>query len=103
MFCYISKNWQGQPLIDIETVVSLISGTTTQKGLKIDCIVDNNIYETGRKISDEELAQVNPITLKTDAYENKGVDVKVRLPSIRTWKMPSKRLLTGKHMAILKK
>ena len=59
MFCYISKNWQGQPLIDIETVVSLISGTTTQKGLKIDCIVDNNIYETGRKISDEELAQVN--------------------------------------------
>ena len=59
MFCYISKNWQGQPLIDIETVVSLISGTTTQNGLKIDCIVDNNIYETGRKISDEELAQVN--------------------------------------------
>jgi len=48
----------GQSLIDIETVVSLISGTTTQKGLKIDCIVDNNIYETGRKISDEELAKV---------------------------------------------
>jgi len=59
MFRYISKNWQGQSLIDTETVVSLISGTTTQNGLKIDCIVDNNIYKTERKVSDEELAQVN--------------------------------------------
>ena len=37
MFCYISKNWQGQPLIDIETVISLISNTTTEKGLTITC------------------------------------------------------------------
>ncbi len=59
MFCYISKNWQGQPLIDIQTVVSLISGTTTKNGLKIDCIVDNNLYEIGQKISDEKFAQVN--------------------------------------------
>ena len=44
MFCYISKNWQGKPLIDIETVVSLISNTTTQNGLKIDCLVDNNVF-----------------------------------------------------------
>jgi len=61
MFCYISKNWQGKPLIDIETVVSLISNTTTQNGLKIDCLVDNNVYTIGRKVSDEELAQVNYI------------------------------------------
>ena len=26
-----SKNWQGQPLIDIETVISLISNTTTKR------------------------------------------------------------------------
>lgn len=61
MFCYISKNWQGKPLIDIETVVSLISNTTTKNGLKIDCLVDNNVYAIGRKVSDEELAQVNHI------------------------------------------
>ena len=58
MFCYISKNWKVQPLIDIGTVVSLIYGTTTQNGLKINCIVDNNIYETGRKISVEELQSI---------------------------------------------
>lgn len=61
MFCYISKNWQGRPLIDIETIVSLITSTSTQNGLKIDCLVDNHIYPTGRKISDEELAKVNLI------------------------------------------
>ena len=59
MFCYISKNWQGQPLIDIETVISLISSTTTKKGLSIICQLDGKIYETGRKISDAELASLN--------------------------------------------
>ena len=35
LFCYISKNWQGQPLIDVETVIELISSTTTEKGLTV--------------------------------------------------------------------
>lgn len=43
MFCYISKNWQGQPLIDIETVISLISNTTTKKGLSITCQLDEKV------------------------------------------------------------
>ena len=59
LFCYISKNWQGQPLIDIETIVSLIGSTTTKKGLKVICQVDNNVYETGKKISDEEKKSIN--------------------------------------------
>ena len=59
LFCYISKNWQGQPLIDIETIVSLIGSTTTKKGLKVICQVDNNVYETGKKISEEEKASIN--------------------------------------------
>lgn len=54
MFCYISKNWQGQPLVDIETVISLISSTTTETGLKITCIPDYKKYELGKTISDEE-------------------------------------------------
>ena len=59
LFCYISKNWQGQPLIDIETIVSLIGSTTTKKGLKVICQVDNNVYETGKKISEEEKERIN--------------------------------------------
>lgn len=54
MFCYISKNWQGQPLVDIETVISLISSTTTETGLKIMCMPDYNKYELGKTVSDEE-------------------------------------------------
>lgn len=54
LFCFISKNWQGQPLVDIKTIVNLISATTTEKGLKVSCVVDDKIYETGKKISKEE-------------------------------------------------
>ena len=61
MFCYISKSWQGQPLIDIETVISLISSTTTKKGLSITCQLDPKVYEIGRKITDEELTALNLI------------------------------------------
>ena len=65
MFCYISKNWQGQPLIDIETVISLISNTTTEKGLTITCELDEKVYETGHKITDDELEQINIFPCET--------------------------------------
>ena len=59
LFCYISKNWQGQPLIDIETVVNLISSTTTKTGLEVVCTVDANTYETGLKITEEQKKIIN--------------------------------------------
>jgi len=59
LFCYISKNWQGKPLIDIETVVYLIASTTTKTGLKVSCMVDKNKYEAGLKVTEEELDDVN--------------------------------------------
>lgn len=59
MFSFISKNWRGKPLIDRATVVHLIGNTTTTTGLKIRAELDENIYEKGIKVSDEELAQVH--------------------------------------------
>ena len=59
LFSYISKNWRGKPLINRETVVNLIRNTTTEKGLTVSAILDKNEYETGLKISDEQLNQVN--------------------------------------------
>ena len=61
LFCYISKNWQGQPLIDIETTISLIGSTTTEKGLTVKCRLDENHYETGKKITEEQKDQLNII------------------------------------------
>ena len=59
LFCYISKNWAGKPLTDIETVVNLIGNTTTKSRLKVTCQVDNNVYLRGASISDEEFAQID--------------------------------------------
>ena len=55
MFSFISMNWKGEPLINYETVVNMISTTTTKSGLKIKAQLDKNKYETGIKISDREM------------------------------------------------
>lgn len=59
LFCFITKNWQGKPLIDINTTVNLISATTTKNGLTVKCEIDDNSYETGLKIPDEVLAKID--------------------------------------------
>jgi len=59
MFSYISKNWRGKPLITRETVVKLIANTRTTKGLEIRAMLDENVYEKGIKVSDEQMASVN--------------------------------------------
>jgi Rhodopirellula transposase DDE domain len=55
LFSYISINWRAKPLISLETVIELISHTTTQEGLVVTAIKDANTYPTGMKVSDEQL------------------------------------------------
>lgn len=59
MFSFISQNWRGKPLTDHVTIVALIGNTTTDTGLEIKAMLDENIYEKGKKISDEEFELVN--------------------------------------------
>jgi len=59
MFCYISGNWRGKPLTNRQIVVNLIGNTTTKAGLRIEAELDENTYEKGIKISDQQLAEVN--------------------------------------------
>jgi len=59
LFSFISSNWRGQPLRDYETIVKLISRTTTAKGLKVTCRLDRRKYPTGRKVTDAEMRRVN--------------------------------------------
>lgn len=59
LFSFISSNWRGEPLRDYETIVNLIAGTTTTKGLKVTCRLDRRKYPTGRAVSDEEMQHVN--------------------------------------------
>jgi len=59
LFSFISSNWRGEPLRDYETIVKLISKTTTAKGLKVTCRLDRRKYPTGRKVTDEEMERLN--------------------------------------------
>jgi hypothetical protein len=55
LFSFISSNWRGEPLRDYETIVRLIAGTTTAKGLAVSCRLDRRKYPAGRKVTDEEM------------------------------------------------
>jgi hypothetical protein len=59
MFCHITANWRGRPLISREVVVNLIGSTTTREGLHIKAVLDENTYAPGIKVSDEELATLS--------------------------------------------
>ena len=61
MFCHITQNWRGRPLISLEVILNLIAATSTQQGLMIKAELDSGIYPTGIKVTDDELAAVNLI------------------------------------------
>ena len=59
MFCFISQNWAGQPLIDYETILKFIRTTKTESGFRCRAWLDNTHYPTGLKITSEQKAQIN--------------------------------------------
>jgi len=58
MFCHITENWRGKPLVSRAVIVSLIGSTTTRTGLRVKAELDTNPYATGVKVSDADLAAV---------------------------------------------
>src|ERR1700693_158137 len=65
LFCHITENWRGQPLQSHAVIVNLIGRTTTQGGLRVRSALDTHNYETGSKVSDEE---IQAIRLKKDTF-----------------------------------
>src|ERR1051325_3122523 len=59
MFCHITENWRGRPLVSHGVVVKLIGSTTTRTGLRIEADLDTNHYATGIKVTDQELEAVH--------------------------------------------
>lgn len=55
MFCHITQNWRGRPLVSEETIVQLIGATTTSKGLRIQAELDKRSYEVGIDVSAERM------------------------------------------------
>jgi hypothetical protein len=65
MFCHITQNWRGRPLVSREVVVNLIGHTTTEEGLSIRSELDVKSYPPGRQVTDEQL---NGVSIKPDKF-----------------------------------
>jgi Rhodopirellula transposase DDE domain len=59
LFSFISINRAGEPLVDYQTVVSLIGATRTQSGLRVRAKLDRHRYSSGERITQEEMELVN--------------------------------------------
>ena len=59
MFSFVSLNWRGKPLESLEVIINLIAATTTSTGLKLYARLDDQTYERGIDVTDEQLAAVN--------------------------------------------
>jgi hypothetical protein len=58
MFCHITQNWRGRPLVSHEVIIKLIGSTTTRQGLRVRAALDRGKYPLGLKISKEQFRQV---------------------------------------------
>ena len=63
LFCYISKNWRGKPLVDVQTAVDLIGSTRTNTGLEVICVRDDTEYQLAKKVSDDEFAAISIVKI----------------------------------------
>jgi hypothetical protein len=56
MFCHITQNWRGKPLVRRLVVVDLIAATTTKT---VQCELDETIYAKAVKVSDNAMNALN--------------------------------------------
>jgi hypothetical protein len=59
LFCHITQNWRGKPLVSRLVVVDLIAATTTKTGLTVQCELDETLYAKAVKISDNAMNALN--------------------------------------------
>jgi hypothetical protein len=59
LFSEISKHWAGQPLDSYDTLLRLIGETKTHTGLRVKTRLITKHFETGKKISSEQMRQLS--------------------------------------------
>jgi hypothetical protein len=58
MFCHITQNWRGKPLVSHEVIIQLIGATTTKEGLRIRAELDRGTYPAGVKVSQDQMHEL---------------------------------------------
>ena len=91
-------------MVNYETIINLIGDTKTRTGLKVKAVLDTNEYETGLKVSEEQLAGIrlrrhsHPVQIVGQVIPElagHGVRVHNRLPSF------TRPGTTRSHLAIV--
>jgi hypothetical protein len=59
LFSQISLNWRAKPFTSLLVILNLIGATTTETGLVVNAKLDENVYQTGIKITDEQMNEWN--------------------------------------------
>lgn len=59
LFSFITMNWRGHQLISYESIVNLINSVKTKQGLTVNAELDEEEYEKGIKVTDQELKNLN--------------------------------------------
>ena len=81
LFSFITQNWRGKPLITHQVIVELICATTTRKGLQVHSRLDQAFYQTNRRVSDNQLANVNLVPDPWHGEWNYTIQPNLPLPS----------------------
>jgi hypothetical protein len=71
-------NWRIQ-LASYETIIKLIGATKTKKGLRVQARLDERDYETGKKISDENMARLKIILHEVYPVWNYSIEPRINL------------------------
>lgn len=61
LFSFISINWRAKPLTSYAVMLELLNHTTTQAGLTVTAMKDIHSYQTGIKIRNQQMAELNII------------------------------------------
>ncbi len=61
LFCHITENWRGRPLVDHETIVQLIGSVRTTTGLRVKAKLDTRTYATGIAVPDADMDDLHII------------------------------------------
>lgn len=59
LFSFITQNWRGKPLVTHQVIVDLIAATTTRTGLQVYSRLDERLYPTAKRVSEQQFTNVH--------------------------------------------
>lgn len=77
LFCHITQNWRGRPLVDLETIVQLIGSTRTAAGLRVKAALDTREYPIGIKVTKQTMDEL--ALVKSDFHGDWNYSLQPRL------------------------